>query len=191
MTPKPYTLESVAEAICHAHGYAFGGGIGQGGFKETFLATTRDNEKIALKVLRVGCSAVRSDREVDAMKRCKHPNIVALLELAEFDIEGTKYCYLIESYMTGGTLDDRLKKSLLARDELLQLGEQLIRAVAHIADLDLVHRDLKPPLSCTRRRKRRQSSETSGLCETSEKNHSRNLISRWVRVHPSSQLPSN
>lgn len=139
-----YTMESVAQAICAYVGDAFGGGIGQGTFKESYLATKPDGSKVAVKVLRPGCSTDRSDREVDAMKRCVHPNIIALLELAEFEHGGIKYVYLVEKFMEGGTLDDRLRRSLLSRDEVLALGDQLIRAVSHIADNDLVHRDLKP-----------------------------------------------
>jgi serine/threonine protein kinase len=138
-------MESVARAICAGLGYSFGGGIGQGAFKETYLVTKADGTKLAVKVLRPGCSTDRSGREVDAMKKCEHPNIIALLELAEFEHIGTKYGYIVEKFMEGGTLDDRLKKSLLSRDETLDLGDELIRAVAHIADNELVHRDLKPP----------------------------------------------
>jgi serine/threonine protein kinase len=140
-----YALESVARAICVASGLAFGGGVGQGTFKETYLATRSDDgTKLAVKVLKPGCSTERSDREVDAMKRCTHPNTIALLELAEFEHAGVSYVYLVERFMDGGTLDDRLNKGLMNRDEVLALGEQLIRAVSHIADNELVHRDLKP-----------------------------------------------
>ena len=78
------------------------------------------------------------------MKRCSHPNIIALLELAEFEHAGLKYGYLVERFMEGGTLDERLLKSLLNRKEVLSLGDELILAVGHIAENDLVHRDLKP-----------------------------------------------
>jgi serine/threonine protein kinase len=139
-----YILEPVAQAICAASGYAFGGGIGQGTFKETFLATTPNGTTLALKVLKPGCSTERSSREVDAMKRCSHPNIIALVELAEFEHAGTTYVYLIEAFMGGGTLEDRLKGGLLNRDEVLALGDELIRAVGHIAAEELVHRDFKP-----------------------------------------------
>jgi len=139
-----YTLEPVARAICAAAGYTFGGGIGQGTFKETYLATKADGTKLALKVLRPGFSPERSDREVDAMKRCSHPNIVTLLELAEFEHAGAKYGYLVEGYLGGGTLDDRMQRNLLSRGQVQTLGDELIRAVAHIADQDLVHRDFKP-----------------------------------------------
>jgi serine/threonine protein kinase len=139
-----YTMESVAQAICASLGYTFGGGIGQGAFKETYLATKADGTKLAVKVLRPGCSTDRSDREVDAMKRCGHPNIIALLELADVEHAGMKYGYLVERFMEGGTLDDRLKRGVLSRDETLALGDELIRAVSHISDNELVHRDLKP-----------------------------------------------
>ena len=139
-----YTMESVAQAICANSGYTFGGGIGEGAHKETYLATKVDGTKLAVKVLRPGCSTDRSDREVDAMKRCAHPNIIALLELAELSHVGVKYGYLVEKFMEGGTLDDRLRRGTLSRDETLALGQELMGAVAHIADNELVHRDLKP-----------------------------------------------
>jgi serine/threonine protein kinase len=143
--PSPtFTLESVAQAICAASGHTFGGGINQGSFKETFLAVRGDGAKLALKVLRPGYSSERNEREVEAMKRCSHPNIIALLELAEFDHAGGKYTYLIEKYMEGGTLEDRIKRGLLNRAETIALGDELIRALAHIAEKDLVHRDFKP-----------------------------------------------
>jgi serine/threonine protein kinase len=140
----PYTLQPVAQAICTASKYTFGGGAGQGTFKETYLATKPDGTKLALKVLRPGCSSARSEREVEAMKRCSHPNIIPLLELAEIIHAGTKYGYLLETFMAGGTLDDRLRKGRLTRNEMLTLGGELISAVSHIADHELVHRDIKP-----------------------------------------------
>ena len=47
----PFTMQSVAEAICAASNYTFGGGVGQGAFKETYLAMKSDGTKLALKVL--------------------------------------------------------------------------------------------------------------------------------------------
>jgi len=78
------------------------------------------------------------------MMRCSHPNIVALLEIGDFEHAGMQYAYLIEAFMDGGTLDDRLRAGLLNRGETLALGGDLIAAVGHIAEKDLVHRDFKP-----------------------------------------------
>ncbi len=138
------SLESVARAICAKDGHKFHVAIAEGSFKETFLIEDAKGNRLALKVLKPGASPERSDREVDAMRRCSHPNIGALMILAEFDHAGVKHTYLIEEFMDGGTLDDRLKRGLLDRDETLALGEPLISAVTHIAGQRLVHRDLKP-----------------------------------------------
>ena len=140
-----YTMEAVAQAICDASGCTFGGGVGQGACKETYLATAvASGTKLAVKILRPGCSSERNQREVDAMMRCADPNIVALLKIAQFEHAGTEYTYLVEAFMDGGTLDDRLKRGLLNRVEVLALGDELIAAASHIAGKDLVHRDIKP-----------------------------------------------
>jgi len=49
-----YALESVAQAICSSLGYGYGGAIGQGTFKETFLTTTSEGTKQALKGVATG-----------------------------------------------------------------------------------------------------------------------------------------
>jgi serine/threonine protein kinase len=139
------SLEAVARALCADAGYTFGGGIAQGAFKETFLATKADGTKLALKILKPGFSPERTDREMDAMKRCSHANIAALIELAVFVNGGSQHIYLVEAFLDGGTLEDRLKKGLLDRDSLIAIGDPLIEAIGHIANHDLVHRDLKPP----------------------------------------------
>ena len=138
------SLEPVARAISGKCGHKFHDGIAEGSFKETFLIEDVTGNRFALKVLKPGASPERSDREVDAMRRCSHPNIGTLIALEEFDHAGQKYTYLIEEFMDGGTLEDRLRAGRLSRDETLALGELLICAVAHIAEQRLVHRDLKP-----------------------------------------------
>lgn len=138
------TLEAVARAICENAGFEFHSGIAEGSFKETYLIRKVDGSPLALKVLKPGASPERSGREVDAMQRCSHPNIASLVVLADFDHAGQTYTYLVEEFMDGGTLDERLTSGLLGRDAVLALGEVLSSAIAHIAEKALVHRDLKP-----------------------------------------------
>jgi hypothetical protein len=76
---------------------------------ETFLGTAPNGELVSVKVLKPDCSTERGASEIEAMKRPDHPNIIALDELSEFEHAGTKYVYLVEGFMGGGTLDDRLK----------------------------------------------------------------------------------
>jgi serine/threonine protein kinase len=138
------TLESVARAISKESGFDFQDGIAEGSFKETYLVKKSNGASLALKILKPGASPERSSREVEAMKRCSHSNIAGLVNLAEFEHSGQKYVYLIEEFMEGGTLEDRLKGVCLDRDVTLSLGEALISAIEQIAKNDLVHRDLKP-----------------------------------------------
>lgn len=48
------------------------------------------------------------------MKRCAHPNVVALLELSRIDFGGVQYSFIIEAFMSGGTLEDRLQDGLIS-----------------------------------------------------------------------------
>src|SRR6185312_9477441 len=139
-----FLLEAVARAICSAAEFTFGAGIGEGSFKETFLVTKADGTQLALKILKPGFSPERTEREVDAMKRCAHPGIATLLDLAQFEHGGEKYTYITEPFMGGGTLENQLRAGFLNRDTILSLGSELVSAVGHIAGNDLVHRDLKP-----------------------------------------------
>jgi serine/threonine protein kinase len=141
--PAP-ALEEIARAICTGAGHKFEKKLGEGAFKEVFLVTTSSKEPRALKVLKPGLASERTEREVEAMTRCRHPNIASLETVTNFDHATGKYTFLVEEYIGGGTLDELLQKGRLSREPILQLGAALIDAIAHIASNDLVHRDIKP-----------------------------------------------
>jgi serine/threonine protein kinase len=138
------TLEEIARAICAGNGHAFDRKLGEGAFKEAFLVTTAAKEPKALKILKPGVASERTQREVEAMTRCRHANIGSLETVAAFNHLSVQYTYLVEEYIGGGTLDDRLQKGPISREALLAMGASLIDAVAHVAANDLVHRDIKP-----------------------------------------------
>jgi serine/threonine protein kinase len=141
--PVP-TLEEIARAICTGSGHTFERKLGEGAFKEAFLVTTATKQSRALKILKPGLASERTQREVDAMTRCRHSNIASLETVAAFVHSSIQYTYLVEEYIGGGTLDDRLQQGTMSRDALLSMGASLIDAVAHVAVNDLVHRDIKP-----------------------------------------------
>lgn len=86
----------------------------------------------------------RTERELKAMQRCSHPNIGRLTAIAGFYHDGIQYLLSAEEFLAGGTLTARLQKGQLNKADTLQLGRQLVSAVAHIASNELVHRDIKP-----------------------------------------------
>jgi len=115
--------------------------VGEGTFKQTFEVISADNLRVALKLYKAAIAGPREQREIDAMLRCSHDNIARLLSVDRYDFEGNVLVTLTEEFLPGGTLTE---KGQIPRGECLRIGGCLIDAVAHIADLDLVHRDIKP-----------------------------------------------
>lgn len=143
MSADAQLAEATARKICQAESLTFVGAVGAGAFKFTFHVKRKSGENIALKLFKASISE-RTAREIDAMQRCKHPDIGRFFSLHQFDDQGVKYFYSIEEFLAGGSLADRLKNGLLPADAFYEIGGQLIDAVGHIAGLGLVHRDLKP-----------------------------------------------
>lgn len=139
-----YLLEPIARAICEAKQYSFVAGIGKGTFKETFHVINESGVNEALKVFKEGRFFIdRFEREIDAMRRCIHPNVVRLIEVSSFKADHKEHTFIIEEHLPGGTLTDLIKRKLTDR-EIIGLGSQLIEAISHIASHNLVHRDIKP-----------------------------------------------
>lgn len=138
------TPTEVALAFCVANGHQFVGPVGMGAFKETFHIILATGEPQALKVFQPGFSPERTSRELAAMQRCSHPNICRLTSFAAFHFDGVQHLLSVEEFLSGGTLTSRLQRGLLSGSEALNLGAQLVGAIAHIASRDLVHRDIKP-----------------------------------------------
>ena len=136
-------MEQVARSYAEACGLIFQEKVGSGAFKETF-SVLKGNEQLALKILSVGFSPERTKREIDAMVRCVHPHIGMLREVGSFVHDGHEYTCLIEEFLDGGTLRDRLNQRLLSRSEVLLLGSCLLDVLRYLESLDLVHRDFKP-----------------------------------------------
>jgi len=137
-------LQAVAQAICAHRGLVLGPEVGEGAFKHTFHVHTSSGEPRALKVYRRLGANARTQREVDAITRCTHPGVVRFELIDAWHDGGKEYVYSLEEYLAGGTLTARTNKAQLSVVDLRALAVGLVDAVAHIAGLDLVHRDLKP-----------------------------------------------
>ena len=142
-SPPIAHLEHVARAICSAQGLRFVRFVGLGAFKETY-EVQQGETALALKVYNARNTPERAAREIDAMTRCAHPNIGRLIAVAIHSDPSGKFAFSIEEYFGGGTLSSRLAPGPLTAAQVRVLGADLISAIAHIAALDLVHRDLKP-----------------------------------------------
>ncbi|MBZ0277283.1 MAG: serine/threonine protein kinase [Anaerolineae bacterium] len=123
--------------------------IGQGGMGTVYRGIdTRTSQPVAVKVLlqeilaRSGKEAVeRFRREVDALRRLDHPNIIKLLGTAK---DGQNYCIIME-YASGGSLAQVLEKEgRLPLKRVLEIGLDIADALTRAHRMEIIHRDIKP-----------------------------------------------
>jgi len=119
--------------------------LGTGAFSQVRLAESRDDGNMyAIKIIDKKALKGKEDsleNEIRVLKRLKHPNIVALLEVFE---DKTKV-FLVMELVTGGELFDRIvEKGSYSEKDAADLIKQVLSAVAYMHGEGVVHRDLKP-----------------------------------------------
>lgn len=126
--------------------YRITGKIGEGGMGAVYSAEQPSIARtVVIKVLSAAFSEYadardRFRRELDMISRLEHPHILPVYDFGEVD--GNPY--IVMRFMTGGTLQDRMKRSALGRDEAIRLLEHIALALDFAHDKGIVHRDLKP-----------------------------------------------
>lgn len=124
-------------------GYDIPHRLGQGGMGIVYRALRlHDNRWVALKQI----ISTRPDlkqrfrREVTAVARLRHPHIVELYDTGEHG----GWPFFTMELVTGGNLAEQHAQYAGDVERVLQLVEQLARAVHHAHEANVVHRDLKP-----------------------------------------------
>jgi tRNA A-37 threonylcarbamoyl transferase component Bud32 len=119
---------------------------GRGGMGVVYLAHDRALRRpVAIKMLISGEFASETARgrfrnEAEAAARLKHPNIVEVFALGEHDGRP----YLVQEFVAGGNLDQRLDGTPLEARTAAEMIRSLADAVQHAHSAGIVHRDLKP-----------------------------------------------
>jgi eukaryotic-like serine/threonine-protein kinase len=133
------------DVVPRIEGFTIERELGRGSRGVVYLAH-RDapRRQVALKILPGGRRAGPRERrqwlcEAEAASLVRHPNVVALYEVAEAD----EWFLIVLEYIPGGTLAERLSEPLDPRIGA-QLMETIARAVNHIHSYGLLHLDLKP-----------------------------------------------
>jgi tetratricopeptide (TPR) repeat protein len=117
--------------------------IGHGGMGIVLLAEDETlQRKVALKTLkrRDASSRRRFLREARAAARVSHPNVCPIFEVGEH--RGRPY--LVMELLSGETLSSRLRRGPLPPGEALDVGQDLLAALAALHEAGVVHRDVKP-----------------------------------------------
>ncbi len=139
----------MAEGKLIANRFELGDMIGKGGMGAVYRATdTRSGATVAVKTLSQDILASAGDeaverfrREVDALRRLEHPNIIKLLGTAK---ENGLY-YIVMEYAGGGSLADLLQKEgKLPVERALHIALDLADALTRAHRVSIIHRDIKP-----------------------------------------------
>lgn len=145
MSSEP-KFNKIANNICREKTYKLPSYIGAGAFKEAYYTELASGIPATLKVFNpVKCDSCRAEREFTAMQQCNSPHIGKLYGYGVHRAEdGTSYLYVMEEYLSGGTLGDKLKIAPIGMLAICNYGIDLIKAISHLKDNALVHRDIKP-----------------------------------------------
>jgi serine/threonine protein kinase len=127
-------------------GYEILARLGQGGMASVYRARqTSMNRIVALKILprhfmRDDTYLQRFEREVRIVAQLEHRNIVPVHDYGEHDGQP----YIAMRYMSGGSVDDRLRDGPLDLDTILSIIQQIAPALDYAHSKNVLHRDLKP-----------------------------------------------
>ncbi|HLZ23207.1 MAG TPA: serine/threonine-protein kinase, partial [Ktedonobacterales bacterium] len=120
--------------------------LGEGGMAQVYLARdVRLGREVAVKVLDVRLAErpgfrERFLREARVAAALDHPNIVPL-----YDFGDTEHLlYLVMPYVSGGNLQDVLRRAPLSSGEVVTYGSQMTDALDYAHKRGVVHRDVKP-----------------------------------------------
>jgi serine/threonine protein kinase len=136
------TLKEVAIALCNERNWRYEGIAGDGAFKTVYRIMTQTGEARALKLFHD--RSPRTPREIDAIRKCTHPNIARLFEVGTLNHSGDEIDFTLEEFLGGGTLDHLVARTRLSGENALEIGTALIPALGHLKTLGIVHRDIKP-----------------------------------------------
>ena len=120
--------------------------LGRGRMGIVYRARQQDlNRTVALKLLAEGHHATqrqkdRFTREAQAIAKLRHPNIVTIFEVGDW--EGQPFITM--EFIEGQTLDKVIAARRIGNSEAARLVSRIALAVQYAHENNIIHRDLKP-----------------------------------------------
>lgn len=142
----PQTAFDSASALLAQYGYGLGEQLGKGSYAIVRAATSKKHKRrVAIKI--ISKKKAPEDyltkflpREIQVLKRLRHPNCISLLEA----IETNTRIYLIMNLAENGDLLEYIReRGPMPDDDARRYFRHLITAIEYFHSLGIVHRDLK------------------------------------------------
>lgn len=130
-------------------GYDYLSKLGEGAHGVVYKARSVSLDRIvAVKILKTESSAevdkqiVRMKREAQTLARLEHPNIVRLFQVG---VNNAGTPFLVCEFLEGSTLQTiLLRGEKLTHEKIHAIFQQVISALQHAHENQIVHRDIKP-----------------------------------------------
>jgi len=111
--------------------------LGEGNFGVVMFGIW-ENQEIAMKS--IGSNKIRRlIKESNTLRSLQHPNVIRFYGIFKDDKE--EY-YLCIEFVSGGSLDDYLKKNKLSEKELLKLTISGLKGLKYLERNRIIHRDI-------------------------------------------------
>jgi serine/threonine protein kinase len=123
--------------------------LGEGGMAVVYKAFDTNLERdVAIKIIKgdhiegnnVEQMIKRFEREVKALAKLTHPNIVHIHDYGRYQTKP----YLIMEYLPGGTLEDKMAEGQISYREAAQILLPIAEALSYAHKQGVLHRDVKP-----------------------------------------------
>ncbi|UJR86223.1 serine/threonine-protein kinase [Sandaracinus amylolyticus] len=119
--------------------------LGSGTMGAVYRGTRADGVPVAIKLMHPESverpeSRRRFEREAAALAAVTHPNVIGVLELADFSGAPCLVMELLEGY----TLEALLARNRLAPEHAIAIADQMLAGLAFAHAHGILHRDIKP-----------------------------------------------
>lgn len=142
---SPAEDERIGKTLGH---YEIVSRLGEGGMGSVYRALDKSLQRyVALKVIRSGAKSSTDTRQLQrlfqeaiAQARVNHPNVVHIYYVGRDD----QSPFLAMELVDGITVGDRLAAGPLPFAEVVDIAIQVVDALSHSVNFDILHGDIKP-----------------------------------------------
>ena len=119
--------------------------LGKGSFGSVYKAE-KDGKFYAIKIFQSELLKTeykdRLDREIKALQKASHPNVVKLYDYGTFKDKDFEYFYIVMDFVEGRRLKDYV--GVMDEDKAVSVIESVIDTLGAVHADGIIHRDLKP-----------------------------------------------